>query len=151
MCISGLFSPAGEVAFRLLVAGSNRAFEMCAGLRRFHQSRSLNTGNEKLGMHRNARIEWHQNLHAIWSTGATFVGNGPGPSWTCASEASPPRSLVKSGLKTSWSTWRWSRHILPKPPMKYDEMYSTVLSVLVNPSGVQLALYLLGLLQHRRN
>lgn len=29
VCISGLFSPAGEVAFRLLVAGSNRAFEMC--------------------------------------------------------------------------------------------------------------------------
>ncbi|CAK9017449.1 unnamed protein product [Durusdinium trenchii] len=29
VCISSLFSPAGEVAFRLLVAGSNRAFEMC--------------------------------------------------------------------------------------------------------------------------
>lgn len=36
VCISGLFSPAGEVAFRLLVAGSNRAFEMCAKLRKVH-------------------------------------------------------------------------------------------------------------------
>ena len=31
VCVSGFFSTPGEVAFRLLVAGSNRAFEMCQG------------------------------------------------------------------------------------------------------------------------